>query len=649
MAIVAMKRLFLVALKSDRDVLLNDLMKLSCVEISASEEGLGSEEMMQFLSRGEKPQFALENEVKQFANAIEALERYDRGKKPLFAQLRPVPAAEVEQKIDNARTVAEQVLGHVARLNELKSEENRLEAAIAALRPYEPVDVDLSLQGTAKTNIVIGTIPSVFSEQVIAETIDSAGVELILEIIGDDGENKYVFGLYPKDREEENWSVLKALNLQKAGFRDITGTAAENIQQMQQRLSEIARERTEYENALTAMAADLADLQTAYDGLSVELQKQQESEKMLCSAEAFFAECWVPAEKVEKLQKLLDKYDCSYEIRVPVEGENPPVLLQHSKLVEPFSVVTELYSLPAYGTFDPTPFVAVFFFILYGMMLGDAAYGAILSLACFLVAYKFKVGGMIRKLLLTLAYCGIATVIWGLLTGSIFGDVIQVVARDFFGRPIGDLALWFNPMNEPLMMLVICAVIGLIHIFVGMGISAYMLIKQGKIWSAVFDVGLWYCFIIGLLLLLLGAGPGKVVTIIGAAGLVLTQGRDKKNPVMKILSGIVKLYDISGYFSDVLSYSRIFALGLSTSVIASVFNTMGTMAGPSLIGVIAFIVIFVFGTVLNIALNVLGSFVHTSRLQYIEFFGKFFEAGGEPFQPLTKKTKYIQMIDEEAR
>lgn len=649
MAIVTMKRLFLAALKSDRDNLLDDLMKLSCVEISSPDEGLCREEMAKLLTRGEKAQPALENEVKQLASIIEALERYDKRAKPLFSQLRPVSAAQAGCGVEKARSTAALVAAHTGRLSELKNEENRLAASIAALLPYQGLDVDLSWESTAKTNLIVGTIPAAWTELTVSETINSAGAELVLNIFNEDADNKYVFGVYPKDREEENNSALKTLGFQKAGFRDITGTAGDNIKQITERLGEIEQERLRLDDALTDLVSELPDLQTAYDWLSIELQKQRESESLLYSQEVFFTECWIPQEKTGRLEEVLAKYDCSYEVRNPAEGEEPPVMLQNPRWAEPFTSITELYSLPAYGTIDPTPVLAVFFFAFYGMMLGDAAYGAILSIICFTFVYKLKARGFVRQLCLTLGLSGIAAVIWGLLTGSIFGDVIPVVANTFFDIKIGDMALWFSPMNEPIKMLIICFVLGLIHLFTGMGLKAIYLIKQGDYKGALYDVGFWYCLIIGLILLLLGSGPGKALSIIGTVGLILTQGRDSKNWVLRILSGIYALYGITGYLADVLSYSRILALGLSSGVIASVFNAMGAMGGKSFIGAIVFLAVFVFGTALNVALNVLGSFVHTARLQYVEFFGKFYEAGGRTFQPLARNTKYIQIIDGEAR
>jgi len=199
-------------------------------------------------------------------------------------------------------------------------------------------------------------------------------------------------------------------------------------------------------------------------------------------------------------------------------------------------------------------------------------------------------------------------------------------------------------------IMIMSFVLGIIHLFVGMGLKAYLLVKRGHPWEALFDVGFWYMVIVGLVMLLLGGIVGSIgmwLAILGAVGLILTQGRSAKNPVMKLVNGVMSLYDITGYFSDVLSYSRILALGLATGVIATVVNTMGSLMGGGILSAIVLIVVFIFGHALNMAINALGAYVHTSRLQYVEFFGKFYESGGKPFLPLCANTKYIAVLDKE--
>lgn len=661
MAILKMKRMFIAALREDRDSLLNELMKLSCVEFSSPEEGPDAEEMMSFLSCGERINSSLEDDVKKLGNVIDTLERYDKSKRPLFQTLKPMTIEDAINTLEKAESVSKQVYEYVTHLNEINNEDNRLVANIESLKPFETLDVDLGETETAKTRLFVGTIAGDITETDITNSINNAEVELVLYSLENHTNNntgekstkandvQYVFGLYPKDREEENINVLRSLGFQKTVFRDVIGgSARENINKMQLRRDELQAERKQLENSLTELTSELPDLKAAYDALSFELEKDRKTERLMVSKDTIFSYCWVPEEKVEKVEKVLSGFDCSYEIRDPVEGEEPPIQLKNSKFVEPFSCVTELYSLPSYGGIDPNPFIALFYPIFFGMMLGDAAFGALLAIGCFFIAYKINPKGeFMKKLLKMIGICGISTLIWGILTGSYFGDAIQVVAKTFFGVELGSFTLLINPLEEPMVMLVACLVIGFIHLIVGMAVNAYMLIKRGQVWSAIFDIGFWYLVIFGLVLWALAGEVGKWMTIIGAVGLILTQGREKKNPISKLFSGILSLYDITGYLADILSYSRILALGLSSGIMASVFNTIGTLPGKSIFGVILFIIVFIAGNTFNLAINFLGAFVHSLRLNYVEFFGKFYESGGRAFDPFRRKTKYIEIVDRE--
>ena len=320
-------------------------------------------------------------------------------------------------------------------------------------------------------------------------------------------------------------------------------------------------------------------------------------------------------------------------------------------MVVPFEAVTEMYSLPAYYGFDPTRIFALFYAVFFGMMLSDAGYGILMAVGCFVALKKFDLEGMTYKMVKMFFYCGISTTIWGALFGGWFGDIVPVFTRTFLGKEVAVSPLWFNPLDDPMKLLILSLALGVVHIFIGMGIKAYMQIKEGKWLDAICDEGFWYVTIIGLIAWL-GGGTisdslttvGMYMSIIGGAGLLLTGGRHNKG-FGKITGGLSNIYNITSYMSDILSYARLLALGLATGVIAQVVNTMGTLFGGGIGGLIALTIIFLFGHTLNLAINALGAFIHASRLQYVEFFGKFYEDGGEPFDPFRRKTKYIKLED----
>ena len=233
-----------------------------------------------------------------------------------------------------------------------------------------------------------------------------------------------------------------------------------------------------------------------------------------------------------------------------------------------------------------------------------------------------------------------------------------------FGHEVGIPALWFVPLNDPMKLLIFSMLFGLIHLFTGLAIKGYMCLRDKRYMDFFCDVVLWFAFLIGLILMLLPSSLfysisqmhivfpaaletfSKVLAIAGAVGLLLMSGRSSKNPALRIALGAYDLYNITGWLSDVLSYSRLLALGLATGVIASVVNQMGSMAGKGVFGAIVFIIVFIIGHIFNIAINLLGAYVHTNRLQYVEFFGKFYEGGGRAFNPFKANTKYVDVKEE---
>ena len=309
--------------------------------------------------------------------------------------------------------------------------------------------------------------------------------------------------------------------------------------------------------------------------------------------------------------------------------------------------------------------MSFFYVFFFGMMLSDAAYGALVSIVCGILVLKFpRMSQGMKKSLKLFFYCGLSTLVWGILFGGYFGNIVDIVSEKFFGTTVTVPALWFVPLDDPMKLLVYSLLFGVIHLFTGLAIKGYLCLKDGKVMDFFCDVVLWFMLLIGLILMLLPSDifasiaqttivfPGglntlaQVMAAAGAIGIVLMSGRSNKNPALRIALGAYDLYNITGWLSDVLSYSRLLALGLATGVIASVINQMGSMLPNNVIGVIFFIIIFIFGHALNLAINLLGAYVHTNRLQFVEFFGKFYEGGGRPFQPFRENTKYAEVKEE---
>lgn len=388
-------------------------------------------------------------------------------------------------------------------------------------------------------------------------------------------------------------------------------------------------------------------LEQTIDALNVESLRETAMSSMLHTEKTTYFEGWTPEAAESAVAQVLEKNGCAYEFSEPAEIEEPPVVLKNAKLIQPFSTITEMYGLPAYRSLiDSNPIVAVSYFIFFGIMLSDALCGLVVSAVTFIILKKKKPAGMMKQFLTLFFFCGLSSLVWGALFGSWFGNAPSIVAM-MLGKELVVPPVWFDPLAEPMKILVLSVVLGVVHLMLGMGCSAARQIKQGNIKEAIFDTGFWYMILIGGLGLFTGAKIFAVIALLGAVGVLLTAGREKKNIFSKLTSGLGALYGVTGYVSDILSYTRLMALGLCTGVIAMVMNTLGSLAGNSFIGWILFLIVFAVGHTFNVAVSTLGAFVHSMRLEFVEFFGKFYESGGRPFKPLFNQTKYTEVIKEE--
>ncbi|NLC11709.1 MAG: V-type ATP synthase subunit I, partial [Firmicutes bacterium] len=522
----------------------------------------------------------------------------------------------------------------------LRNKETQCHNLLSALAPWKNLSLPLEeIKNTKRLRMQLQAIPA-DELQALQEALAEKAYGHYLEIVSASRDTAYTFFIYFEEEAAQVQDLLKKAGATEVRFPDLRGTVAQNMEKLNHEIREIDRQRESLKQKVKDLLDNRLQLMAYHDYLENERAQKEAIGKLARTESTFLLEGWVPAPLAADLKKTLaEKTETALLIvRDPEPDENVPVLLQNGKLADSCEVVTRMFSTPRYHEADPTPVLAPFFFVFFGICLSDAGYGIILAILAYLATRKMKLGGMGKQLVKLLFIGGIATLVAGALMGSWFGDLFNI-------KP-----LWFNPLDDPMRMLIVSCILGGIHIFTGMGVRAYQSIKRGKILDAVFDQGLWYIFLIGLVLLFLPqwGSTGKWMAIVGAVGLILTQGRHQKGIFKKLSSGLVSLYDVASYLSDVLSYSRLLALGLATGVIASAINTMAGLVGKGVIGTIVMVIILVGGHTFNLVINTLGSYVHTSRLQYIEFFGKFFEGGGRPFRPFCKTTKFVEIEEREA-
>ncbi|MGB4376444.1 MAG: V-type ATP synthase subunit I [bacterium] len=650
MAIVEMKKVFLFVHRTEKEEVVRALQSLGLVEIRQVQENPAWEEWKGYLTADGDPEEVnqLENRLSEVKYALDFLARHFPVKKSFVQQFTGSKITLTDEEFatygaeeDRVQELYRACRKADERFTALRNEETRTRNLLADLAPYRELALPLGEVGDTKwVSVKVGSVPAADLAG-FQERLAEAAPETLVQVVSQDREQAFIFLIHLTGRpevedllKEYNWTALSVP-------ANLTDTPARCMTRLEEQLAGYEEERQRILAEVEKLLGERPRLMAYYDNLALQRDRLAVTESFGSTGQAVLITGWTPAADVDRLEKELNQVSKTATLIAtePEEGEVFPVALKNSPLVEPFEAVTNLYSTPSHREIDPTPALAPFFFVFFGIALGDAGYGILLTLLSLFLLKKLQPKGMGEQLLKLLVLGGLATIGFGILSGGWFGDLLPLPP------------LWFNPVDDPMKMLIFSLILGVIHLYTGMGIQAYRSIKAGKVMDALFDQGFWYLFLTGLPLLAFPPlqGVGKVMALVGAAGLILTQGRNQKNVFMKLISGVGSLYDVTGYLSDVLSYSRLLALGLAGGVIAVAINTMGRMlASAGAIGLVVMVLLLVGGHIFNLIISALGAFVHTSRLQYIEYFGKFFEGGGKAFTPFQIKTQYVDVEEREA-
>lgn len=655
MSVSNMKRLAVYAHRTDLDLLVKKLIRLRCVDISTHVDNDDDVELGIGRVSCDLRRIELEGSVANISAAITALDPYVQKSKGLFPPKKRLDTDEFVRsgRAEEARELAARTLENVKRREQIKTDIVKVNADITSAIPYIQYDLPLGFSGTSTTDCFLGVLPAATDLNVAGKELYRAGA--VASLLKNDKNGIYAAYFCYKSDSNEVSSLLSSYGFLRASFPDVDMTAREYIRKAKRQIKMLEAENESLLDEMRQLAQQVDMLEVLYDVEATELCATLQKQKLAATDSVAVIDGWIPAGREAAVVSVLDKFECAYDLREPEDGDVPPVLLKNNGFATNFEWVLGMYSYPQYGKFDPTFIMSIFYFIIFGIMFADVGYGLIMTLACFIAVKAFNLSKGLERSLKMFGYCGISCMIFGVIFGSYFGDLPLKFMQSMLGIPEdqlpnlalipGDsatLALLFDPLQNPMGFLISSLAVGAVHLIAGMAVKFVILCKEGQVLDAIFDIGAYWLLFAGLALLAIMSSVGLWVTVAAAALIVLTHGRSEKNIVMKLVKGLLGLYDLISYASDLLSYSRILALGLAAGIIAQVINILGTMMGPTVIGFIVFVLVFIVGHLLNLAINVLGTFVHASRLQYIEFFGKFYEDGGVAFDPALASEKYTE-------
>lgn len=647
MAIVTMRHLRLIGLQAEREEMLRRLQHLGCLEITEPEPA-SDDPLLEKLRIPEAAE--LQRIREQYTAAEQALQTLTDHTPKEKNALEPLPfideqALTDESQLADGKSAAERLNRCREELASLQSRSEKLAAEEAQLLPWESLTMPLECATTEKVLIQMGTLPAVVPPEQIREALEAAGDLYEFREVSVDRERRYAVLTVHISQAEDHVAAVKALGWSRVAPGDRRGTAGENLAALRREQAELAERKAALEQEIAKCADQKPELRQLSDASRIEMDRGEAKGRTRETAETFLLEGWFPAENTKELEMLLDGCTCAWQMSDPVPEDYPrvPVKLKNNRFTGPLNMVTEMYSLPAYGSLDPNPYMAPFFILFYGIMMADMGYGLLMMAASLLVLKKKQPTGGNRNFFALLGLCGISTFILGAMTGGFFGDFIPQLVKLFnpestftwFWQPL------FSPINDIIMVMLGSLALGCVQILVGMVIGFIYKLRHGEIAEALCEEAAWWG-IIGCGVAL-GVTGNKVFLWVLLAVLVISQSYGKKGIGGKIVGIGGSIYNhITGYFGDILSYVRLMALMLAGAVIAQVFNTLAAIPG----NLIIFFVISILGNALNFALNLLGCYVHDMRLQCLEFFKYFYRDGGRAFRPVAAEPKYYRIAEQ---
>ena len=663
MAILEMKKLSLAVVRPQKEALLKELQRLGCVEVTEI-AGTADEETPE-LRREVTDILRYRDAALVLQRGLDILNRYIPEKSGLLSSKKTVEAARLldDTGMWGCVKFAENIGSNEDRIARITAEESRLKGTVESLRPWLPLNIALNTPGTEYAAVLIGTVSARFALPDIARAIEDATEEAQLYSVSSDRSQHYVMVICLREKLADVQETLRGFGFTPSAVTGMEGSARELTGRAEVELKSLASEKAGCVEAIKAENVRRDEMKLAHDRMTARIAAAEAGGKLLGSDSAVYLEGWIPAEKEVELTEVLSGFACAWETVSPTEEEygSVPVQLKNNRITDGLNMVTNMYSLPKYGTVDPNPLMAPFFILFFGLMMADMGYGVLMVIAALIALAKIKPEGGTLSFCRLLLWGGISTFAMGILTGGLFSDAPKQL-YDLICESRGIEPVWqglpklFSPTEDSITVLIGALVLGWAHLNAGMVVSFVRKWKSGDKSAAIWEEGALWVLLLGIAVFALKKTgiaawiPEAVAVgalVVGIGFLLFGAGRDAKG-FGKVTAAFACIYNTAtGWFGDILSYSRIMALMLAGGVIGQVFNTVAIMpaknGGITPVTIAAFVIIFLLGHAMNFGLNLLGCYVHDLRLQCLEFFGKFYEDGGRPFKPLKLGSRFFRV------
>ena len=667
MAISRIKKIEILGLEKDKEALLAQLQKLGLAQLI----GLKEERVSEAVGVG-----ALVASLSEIEGAISFLDTFRRKTGGLGGVIKFKPLVYEKQLQEVVRDF--DYKGFLSELSTLRSRfqnilhhKDKLVQEEHLLSPWKALKLTLEeVHYKQHCGVILGVVNS-RDYQALCDEAQTQKINWLVEVIEQDETNTHLLVFFIRDDFERLEVLLKRFHFNFVTLPSRPGTVKDRIFEIGREMLVLEDQLEDLKGRFSAFKDEQFKLMIAYDYLN-NIKRAQEADRNLANQHyTFLLKAWIREKDQKALEEQIAQFkDIELFISEPLPDENVPVILENKRLIQPFEFITNIYGMPKYNELDPTPFLAPFFFLYFGFCVSDVGYGLILIATCFFMLKKLRLGPQGKRFFKLFLYCGISTIIVGALTGSWFGNLPDMLAESnkiFLPlKKFKDSVIVLDPLQQPTQLLAVALCLGMTQIWFGNIVAAIGNIKNRRYLDILFDQVTMLCFLFGLtglgliflkLLAEKQAPLFNIFALVGAICLVLTQGRGEKGIGGKLFYGFFNLYNaISGYLSDVLSYSRLWALGLVTGVMASTINLISAQFSQiftsflpniflvkAIIGAIILVIVFVVGHVISFLMNLLGAFVHPVRLQFVEFFSKFFKSGGSTFRPFKIESKYIDI------